>query len=506
MNMPKTMAMKAISRGSENSRSTVPPGGRPVIRRRRPWSAYRRRRRRTCRRATAGWRGRREADAHGEALGDLGEIAGRVFGRQQREFGARSRRDALDHAFDRVAVIGVDADRRLLAGSQPVELGFLEIGVDVIAVVRGHRHQARAGLDELAGLDDPVADRALERRLDFREAEVALGPRQRDRELRAHALGLLNLGLQHHEIGLRAGKLRLRPGESRIGLVAVGKRLVVALFGGEQRGGQRTHASPIALGAGLLGPRGVDLGLRLGDDGRLRLRLGLDPDDGGVLGLDLVPRRVDRELVIAGIDPREQLAGLDVLVVDDRDLFDIARNLGRDDREIGMHIGVVGRINETPDRDIMRQRRAAIGEPANGGDSEQPVFRTARAARRGHVRHSLVPIILGRNGFRLGKNGSRLQPRQIVGLEPRFVPLGRDAVHAEGLAARRVFPGAADGFAHLILETDARVKAQLGETPEMTFVPPRRSARRRQSAAKNAACRKFGPLVRASTNLAQKAE
>jgi hypothetical protein len=46
----------------------------------------------------------------------------------------------------------------------------------------------------------------------------------------------------------------------------------------------------------------------------------------------------------------------------------------------------------------------------------------------------------------------------------------------------------------------------LGETPEMTFVPPRRSARRRQGAAKNAACRKFGPLVRPSTNLAQKAE
>ena len=166
-----------------------------------------------------------------------------------------------------------------------------------------------------------------------------------------------------------------------------------------------------------------------------------------------MPRRVDRELVIAGIDPREQLAGLDVLVVDDRDLFDIARDLGRDDRKISMHIGVVGRINETPDRDVMRQGRAAIGKPANGGDSEQPVF---RAARRGLVRHGLVAIILGRDGSSLGKNGSRLQPRQIVGLERQFVPLGRDAVHAEGLAARRVFPGAADGFAHLILETDAR--------------------------------------------------
>ena len=43
----------------------------------------------------------RQADAHGHALHDLGEVAGGVVGRQQAEHRAGRRRDALDRALDR---------------------------------------------------------------------------------------------------------------------------------------------------------------------------------------------------------------------------------------------------------------------------------------------------------------------------------------------------------------------------------------------------------------------
>ena len=53
-----------------------------------------------------------EGDLHRHALDDLGEVAGRVVGRQQRELEAAGRRQAVDMAVQHLAGEGVDLDRR----------------------------------------------------------------------------------------------------------------------------------------------------------------------------------------------------------------------------------------------------------------------------------------------------------------------------------------------------------------------------------------------------------
>ena len=51
-----------------------------------------------------------EDDLHRDALHDLGEVAGGVVGRQQREFLTAGRREAVDAAAEELAREGVDLD------------------------------------------------------------------------------------------------------------------------------------------------------------------------------------------------------------------------------------------------------------------------------------------------------------------------------------------------------------------------------------------------------------
>jgi hypothetical protein len=59
-----------------------------------------------------------EADLHRNALHDLGEVAGRVLRRQQRELGARARREALDLAAELVIAERIDSESDRLALSR----------------------------------------------------------------------------------------------------------------------------------------------------------------------------------------------------------------------------------------------------------------------------------------------------------------------------------------------------------------------------------------------------
>ena len=77
-----------------------------------------------------------EGDAHRDPLHDLGEVAGRVVRRQQRELRARGGRNRRHHALTDPPVERVDGDVDLLARLDVAELGLLEIGVDVRGVER----------------------------------------------------------------------------------------------------------------------------------------------------------------------------------------------------------------------------------------------------------------------------------------------------------------------------------------------------------------------------------
>ncbi len=121
--------------------------------------------------------------------------------------------------------------------------------------------------------------------------------------------------------------------------------------------------------------------LRLLDHGLLRDRLLLQPFDRRVLGCELVPGQIDGVLVIAVVDLGEDIAGADGDVVLDRNGGDDARDLRRDDREVGPHIGIVGRdVEPAFGPPIM----AVVAADPKGGDQAK---REKGAAFAGRFRH-----------------------------------------------------------------------------------------------------------------------
>src|ERR1700676_5253665 len=72
-----------------------------------------------------------ERDPHRDALHHLGEIAGGIVGRQQRELRAAGGRDPLDPAVQLLARETIDGDIDRLARSDPRQLGLLVVGDDI---------------------------------------------------------------------------------------------------------------------------------------------------------------------------------------------------------------------------------------------------------------------------------------------------------------------------------------------------------------------------------------
>jgi hypothetical protein len=99
---------------------------------------------------------------------------------------------------------------------------------------------------------------------------------------------------------------------------------------------ERARSPAPGRGDGRVGD--LDLGL-------LQLELGVDLQGRGLLlgqrGLGVG----DGGLVVARIDPRQNLAGRDPPVVLGGDLDDIARDLGGHEGQVAAHIGVVGASN-----------------------------------------------------------------------------------------------------------------------------------------------------------------
>jgi hypothetical protein len=118
---------------------------------------------------------------------------------------------------------------------------------------------------------------------------------------------------------------------------------------------------------------GSDVGAALFDDRMLKRDLRIEVTHGGLgprdIGMGLRQRRPE----IAIIDPRQQLAGLDLLVVGHQHLREITGDLWRDDRGVGLDIGVVGGFQVPPGGQI------AVAEVRRAGDAErqrQPQGRT----------------------------------------------------------------------------------------------------------------------------------
>ena len=140
----------------------------------------------------------------------------------------------------------------------------------------------------------------------------------------------------------------------------------------------------LLIGVGALDLRGRRLDLRRGlrDDVALRLDLPTDARDRRVLGRDLGLGGLDRIAIVAVVELDQQVARVDEGVVDDRDLGDVAGDLGRDDRGVGADIGVVGADDEAPFDEPLVGEMAAVAERGEENDGQNEAARRARRARR----------------------------------------------------------------------------------------------------------------------------
>src|SRR3546814_7107848 len=97
------------------------------------------------------------------SLRHLGEGAGFVQPRQQRELAVGGMADPVDPALEDLARIGVDMHRRALPGGEPADLGLTDVRLDPDRRRVVHRHQPLALVDALAGGDEGAADDAVTR-------------------------------------------------------------------------------------------------------------------------------------------------------------------------------------------------------------------------------------------------------------------------------------------------------------------------------------------------------
>ena len=243
-------------------------------------------------------------------------------------------------------------DMHLLTGLQGGELRLLEVGVHMHA---GQRHQSRkagAGLHIGSDLHRLVADDAVDGRADFREGEIALRLVHGGPVLVRQTLTLVLLCGQDLHIRLGGGCRGLGALHLGIGPVAGGLGVLEGSLAGIVGLGELLLARIIALGPLGLGLRADHLRLGLRHRRAAGLDLAADARDGALLGRELVLGRLQGEAIIAVVDLGDQLARLDALVVGDGDGGHVAGDLGRQEGDVSLHIGVVGRDHE-----------AAVGPP-----------------------------------------------------------------------------------------------------------------------------------------------
>ena len=258
------------------------------------------------------------------------------------EFLAAGRRDAVDMAVHDLARESIDGDVDGLAFAHIGELRFLVIGHHIGALDRYHRHQLRAGLYELAEAQRAVSDHAVDRCCNGGVAEIEFGLIFDGFGVGRGRLGLDDLGVEQvdllqgrSEIGVVARQRRVGRGDARL-------RLLRVLHAARSGRGQIGIAPAVLRGERHI--RLVDHDRRLGgvDHGLLNLKLGLLAGDLCLGGPDIGSGLLERDPVVAVVDPRQHLARLDALIVLDQHLLKIARDLRCDGGAVGLDVGVVG--------------------------------------------------------------------------------------------------------------------------------------------------------------------
>ena len=219
------------------------------------------------------------------------------------------------------------------------KLGFLEVRRHP-QVVRHDGQQGLAGVDVVADVDRALGDESVLRGLDGGVAEVQLGGGDGDvGGLHVGGGGLDGAALRL-ELGLGGSDALLVRVHGGGGGAGLGARVVHGLPG-HGAGVDGLVALEVGLLLGQVGLGHADLGLGLVDIGLAELQVGLRLFELG-LGLGALGTGVvDPHLVVAGVEPQQDLARLDLLVVAHVEGQDLGGDLGRDLRPVAVDEGVV---------------------------------------------------------------------------------------------------------------------------------------------------------------------
>ena len=216
-------------------------------------------------------------DAYWNALYDLGEVAGSVVRRKQRELRSRRSADAGDFSLADASTIGVDLELDGLAGTNRRELRFLEVGRHPHSGVCHDAHERLSGRDELTDFDLLSRNLAGSGRRDPSVVELKLRVLGRCSSRQRTSIGYthtcfcrVHRSTRCRGLTLRGKKICLRDGGSCL-------RGVELLVRDDLLGRQLTCARQILRSLVRVGAGGADLRVERGtlSSRALNLRLGL---------------------------------------------------------------------------------------------------------------------------------------------------------------------------------------------------------------------------------------
>ena len=275
---------------------------------------------RFCRATSSG-----TADAHRQPLHDLGEIAGGVVRRQQREHRARGRRDARRPCRRSRWPAGVDGDRHRLAGTDPLQLRLLEIGVDD----RRRRAAPRLRAAARPATKSPVWTRRLEN-MPSTGARIDVNDRSRS-ALASEVCNSASCAPASSCCALVTSTLSraasmpacapspaATPGRARLRTASKVARRQIPWRSAPAGG--RNRARPASVPASA--ETSCAFACSTAPSGRGDLAA--DALDGGLLGRDLGARGVDRDPIVAVVDPEDHVAGTDRALSSGRNAGDVA--------------------------------------------------------------------------------------------------------------------------------------------------------------------------------------
>jgi hypothetical protein len=118
--------------------------------------------------------------------------------------------------------------------------------------------------------------------------------------------------------------------------------------------------------AGFRGTRGENRGLGLGDDRILQLAMRVEIGERRLLSLDRGLGLGKSGALVAVVKAQQQVAGVDGLIVGNRDLADDTRDFGGDNGDVAADISVVGAFDEASDRPPL------LAVPSRAGGEREP--------------------------------------------------------------------------------------------------------------------------------------